>query len=221
MTESLVNILKIIQIEVKQRSPSGILLCSFRIAGQILLTAHSVIQSGQKVNIRLLFQLFLINFLLCLILQAAKKHRAFVQPFHSGINKLIPFFPPCEEDLPAALFFADFLLQKLIKASVRKLRSKVAAHTPVYKYLLPGGKAPDIHGILHVVQHRLKGRIGFRQLAFVLPPGEDILQYLNRIIQELDLLHLPVPLPFPLVKAGIHANAPSHHDRQHHDGLDV
>ena len=64
MSQTVINMLKIIQIHIEHGSFAVLLFRSIYISGKIPLAAHSVVKTGQEIRIGLLFYFFLINFLI-------------------------------------------------------------------------------------------------------------------------------------------------------------
>ena len=81
---------KVIQIQVQKRSFSLHLLRLGNIFAQILLTAHTIQKSRKKIIICLSLDLFLINLLICNIVERTQTHFPSINPADCGLAHIQP-----------------------------------------------------------------------------------------------------------------------------------
>ena len=90
MAQSIVDVLKVIQIQIEQCAGGTVLFRRINLDCQIPLAAHSVIQARQEIRVSLLFNAPLIMLFFRNIKEGIKTALTSVHPFDPGLIKVIP-----------------------------------------------------------------------------------------------------------------------------------
>ena len=118
--------LKIIEIDVEQRSFAAELLCLFNAVRKILLKPHTVVKPGQKIIVCLTLNLLLIQLFVRHLIDGIQKYTSSVDPVDSCPVIVKPAFFLLQIDLVeavrinAARFFPPAVLQHVRRGIVRQ-----------------------------------------------------------------------------------------------------
>ena len=90
MTKSIVNVFEIVQINIKKRALTVDRLRLGNITPEILLAAHTVIETCQEIIVCLILNLLLVQFLIRDVVKSAKSDSASVHPVNLRLVDIQP-----------------------------------------------------------------------------------------------------------------------------------
>ena len=132
--------------------------------------------------------------------------------------------PACfmEKLAPAALsVLLHSKLKQIMKRPLLQLRAEKPFHNAVAEQKLIALLVLHIDRAPGIVEDRLQRSVRTGQRIFLDTPHHNAVHHFDRIVDKLDIIHFPGTCHAALVKACIHTDSVTDHDRNDHRCLDM
>ena len=176
MTQSIIYVLEIIQIQIKQRSRLLSLLSLINNSRKVPLAAHTVQKPRQIIRIGLLLNPVLVILLLSHIVDCIQRHPAAIHPAYLTVVDLKPpaavIIIIIHDIAHVCLRFPD----NAIKLGIHLIIREKFVHLLILKQHFMFGMIAYTNRTAHMLQYLLKGCKGGKQRILLSPLIKDILK---------------------------------------------
>ena len=161
MSQSVVDMLEVIQIQIQQSAFAACLLRLIDLPCQIPFAAHAVIQSRQEIRIGLLLDAALIQFFICNVIQGIQIGLFTVHPGNLLAQQIVPglLLRMIYHADGFGSVFTDTGLQQCIEIMIHQFLGKGIFQNLIGKKHPPGALIRYVNGAAHIVQDFLQRRI--------------------------------------------------------------